>query len=41
MIRFLEGLLCGLLVEFVGLEKLCNATIQVGEAVMTVIQHFS
>lgn len=41
MIRFLEGLLCGLLIGLVGLEAIKAAVIAVGEAAVFVVQHFS
>jgi len=41
MIRFLEGLLCGLLLGAVGLATVKNAVIQIGIAVMQVVQYFT
>lgn len=41
MVRFLEGLLCGLLLGAVGLAAARDAVIQIGTAVVQVIQHFT
>jgi len=41
MIRFLEGLLCGLLFGSVGLATVRDTVIQIGIAVMQIVQHFT
>jgi len=41
MIRFLEGVLCGVLIGAVGLGPIKAAALQVGETIVELIQHFS
>lgn len=40
MIRFLEGLLCGALLGYVGLDTIQKTLIQIVTAMMQIVQHF-